>query len=143
MSVAERGNDLGHQGVLARVARWPLRLNHVRQLAGRHRTAEEVPLEFVAAMGSEEPCLFLGLDAFSDYANLEGLADGDDRRHDRSVASAAADVLYERLVDLERVDGKPLQVVQRRMTDAEVIDGDADSELLEVQKDLRGERRID
>ena len=44
----------------------------------------------------------------------------------------AADAGDERLVDLEVVQREPLEVAQRAVADAEVVDGEIDAELLEL-----------
>src|SRR5215204_536368 len=55
-----------------------------------------------------------------------------DRAHDRRVVWIFANVRNERLVDLQRVDRKSLQVVERGVAGAEVINRDADSHQLQL-----------
>ncbi len=82
-----------------------------------HRAGEEVPLAGVAAKFEERLHLGFRLDAFW-YHSLAGSAThADDCRHDRDVISAAVgliETLDERPVDLDDVDGEPLQVTERR-----------------------------
>jgi len=54
-----------------------------------------------------------------------------DRPHDRAVLHVVADALHERAVDLEGIDREPLEVAERGIAGAEVVDGELDPEGLE------------
>src|SRR5207253_531606 len=97
---------------------------------------------FKAAVLFEELELFLRLDALGDHANVQRLAHRDHGRNDCSVASSALDVVNERLIDFQSIDREPLQVIERGMSHAEIIDRDAHSEILEIEKNLGGQVRI-
>src|SRR5439155_16412994 len=88
---------------------------------------------------AQETELLAGLDAFRDDAQAELMADGDDRPRDRRGVRVGGSVPYERAIHLDGVDGKSPQVRQRRVSRAEVVDGDPDAQLLEpAQRLVRG-----
>ena len=60
--------------------------------------------------------------------------------HDVERADAVGDVLHERAVDLDLVEGEALQVAERGIAGAEVVHGDAHAELAQLVE--RGERRL-
>ena len=76
--------------------------------------------------------LRLRFDAFGDEIEAEAACDGNDCQDYRKMAVLAPDFLDEGLVDLQRVNGKSMQVGERGITRAEVVDGDADSKLAEI-----------
>src|SRR4051795_7708135 len=90
--------------------------------------AEKVTLADIAAGGHDGRQLVRRLDAFRDDGHAEGVAQGNDRA-ENSAALRAVGVAHERLVDLEDVGRKLVQVRQRRVTSAEVVDGNLDTEL--------------
>jgi len=57
------------------------------------------------------------------------------RLHDGPVVGLLVEVLDEAAVDLERLDGQPLQVAQRRVPGAEVVDGQMHAQLPEGAQD--------
>src|SRR5215213_11244112 len=59
------------------------------------------------------------------------MAEVDDRAHDGRVVWIFANVRNERLVNLQRVDRKPLQVIQRGVTSTKVVDRDANPHQLQ------------
>ncbi len=63
---------------------------------------------------------------------LERLAEPDDGASQRRAVGAVADLLDERLVDLEDVDREALQVAERRIAGAEVVDGEPHAQRLEL-----------
>src|SRR5688572_30138821 len=93
-------------------------------LAGGEGTAEQITLHAVAVPRGQELELLLGLHALRDHLQLQGVREGDDGGGDGGVVGVGGDVAYERLVDLQGVDGEPLQVAERRVPDPEVVDGD-------------------
>src|SRR4051812_36382447 len=60
------------------------------------------------------------------------MAQVDDRTHDRRVVWISTNVGDERLVDLQRVDRKTLEIVERRVTRAEVVNRNADTHQLQL-----------
>ena len=81
-------------------------------------------------MFAQKVQLFLKLDAFRDDTQAKFFSHRQDRRTNRGIVIVIMQILYERAVDLERVQGKLLQVAQRRISRAEVIDRYANSGLL-------------
>src|SRR5689334_7875584 len=80
-----------------------------------HRTREVIALPFVAAERGHDLHLLFGLDAFGDNCLLERGAKPSDRADDRFRVALAGEVACERLVDLDLVEGKLPQIVDRRI----------------------------
>jgi hypothetical protein len=76
--------------------------------------------------------LYLRLDAFGDDLQAEAEAHRDHRVDDRRRLGLRHDGANEREIDLERVDGEPLQTAEHRVPRAEVIDCDAHSKVADV-----------
>jgi hypothetical protein len=76
---------------------------HRTQLGQRHRTAEQVALNEVAAVAFEKVVLFEGFDAFGDDLQMQGMSHDDNGLDDFHVLGGLGDVLNERAVDLQRV----------------------------------------
>ena len=90
-------------------------------LAG-HRNAEVEALADVASGLAQMLQLRGGFDALADNFQAERAAERDDRFRDRATAAAAAKTRNEASIDLENVDGEPLEAAQRRVAGTEVID---------------------
>jgi hypothetical protein len=69
-----------------------------------------------------------GLDAFGDHGHAERFAERLDGAQDALAARALVDVRNEGAVDLDLVGGDIGQRRQRRIADAEIVDGDADAD---------------
>ena len=67
----------------------------------------------IAFLFLQERELFFFFDALADHFQIEAMGHGDDRHGDRRVARIGGDIAYERLIELERVDRKTLQIVER------------------------------
>src|SRR6185437_370847 len=91
----------------------------------RKRAREPVALDFVAGVRAQERELLGGFHALGHHLELQRVRHGDDGGCDRGVVRIGGDVADEFLVDLERVDGQPLEVSERRVAGAEVVDGQA------------------
>ena len=61
---------------------------------------------------------------------------------DRRVLGILAEPVDEGPVDLQHVDGEPLQVAERRVAGAEVVDGQLDAERAQVLQHLEPGRRV-
>src|SRR5205823_4311641 len=96
------------------------------------RLGEPVALGGVAAELAEPFRLLFGFDAFGDDGELERLGQFDDGPDDGRFDGVAGDVVDEDLVDLQDVDREATQVAERRVPGAEVVDGQLDTELLEL-----------
>src|ERR1051326_2739023 len=99
------------------------------------RLREEEALHHVAPVAAKEHGLFFHLDAFRDDFEAEGVGHGDDGGDDGGAVRVGVDVADEGLVDLERVDREALEVGERRVAGAEVVERDADAELLQLRED--------
>ena len=65
-----------------------------------------------------------GLNALGDHLHAQAASDLDQRFGDGRIALVMRDVPEERTVDLEQVDRQVLEPCHRRITGAEIIDGD-------------------
>ena len=113
----------GGNGVLGPVLKKRLGGGHVEG------TGEQEALPAVAVLASEQGELLLLLDALGEGLDRERLAElheGVDQRLALLVVLQAQD---ERPVDLQRVDGEALQVSERGVAGAEVVDRDPHAEL--------------
>src|SRR6185369_4228339 len=108
----------------------------------RKRLAKQKSLHHVTLERGQILKLFLRLDTLGNHRQIERVAQVDDRAYDRRVVRILADVGDERLINLQRVDRKPLQIIERRVTRAEVVDRDADSHQLQLVQFLNRLLRI-
>ncbi len=93
-----------------------------------HRAAVEVSLKALVAERDQRIALLGRLDALGDDLQAEGLAQGDDRGGDRRIVGIAMHIGDEAAIDFYLVDRQTLQVVQRRVTRAEIIERQADTQ---------------
>src|SRR5207302_7626408 len=89
-----------------------------------YRPAEIEALHVVTPVGGEPFERGAVLDAFGDDADAEAVGQLDDRTDDRRVVLVVEHVDDERLVDLDLVHGEALEVPERRVAGAEVVDGE-------------------
>jgi hypothetical protein len=87
--------------------------------------------------------LFFGLDAFGHDRQVEVLGQVEHGVADRRVLGRARQVLDEGAVDLQHRDREALQVGQRGIAGAEVVDRDARVALGHLGEDGLGVRRVD
>src|SRR5262245_40295612 len=106
--------------------------NRVLELVQERRLRVVVALARDAAELDEAALLVLELDALGDDLEVERAAERDDRAREVLAALDAPEALHERAVDLQDVDREPVQVGERRVAGAEVVDRDAHAELLEL-----------
>ena len=102
-------------------------------LVGGNGACEQPTLAGVASRVSQFVKLAGFLDAFGDDTELEIMPDADDRP-DHGAAlfgTGLIDLVDEAAVDLEEVDGEGTQVRQRRVSGAEIVDRELDSETFE------------
>jgi hypothetical protein len=99
-----------------------LRAQHADEARQRDRAVVQVALHRFAAVGAQVARLRFGLDAFGHQVQAQAARDRDDRQDHRIVALLVVDLLHEGLVDLDRVDREAVQVGQRRIAGAEVVD---------------------
>ena len=92
-----------------------------------------------AATQLDQPPLLIGvLDALGDHVHAQARPEVDDRADDRRLAAVADDLRDEGAVDLQHVHREPGQVPERRVAGAEVVDGEADPQLLQLGEPLAG-----
>src|SRR3984893_497203 len=90
---------------------------------------EVIALAEVATELAQRLELPAGLDAFGRHREAERVREGDDGLDDRRVLGVLAEAVNERLVDFQDVDGKQLEVAERRLARAEVVDADVHAHL--------------
>nr|GFB67140.1 hypothetical protein [Tanacetum cinerariifolium] len=119
---------------------WHMKAGHVpdeRNAVSSHTLqAERVSLHFVAAVFAQEFQLFVGFHALRDDRQVEAVGHGDDRAGDLCVLFAGRQTVDEGAVDLQHIDRELLEVVQRGIAGAEVVDRDAQAQALEAVQDL-------
>ena len=106
------------------------------QLLAGHGPGQVEPLGPGAAQAAEDGELLLGLDALGGDLEAERVGHGHDRGDERGVVGVGAEPVDERSVDLHGVDREPLEVAERRVAGAEVVDRQVDAERLEVGEGL-------
>ena len=109
------------------------RIRRVAASAGQ-RAREVVALGEVAAERLEVAPGVLGLDALGDDAQAEVVGEVDRGAHDRGVGGVDGHLDHERLVDLDHVDREPLEVGQRRVAGAEVVDRERQADLAQARR---------
>ena len=83
----------------------------------------------VALQALQKLILLAGLNSFCDSFRAQVLAHGNDRLADDFVITVAADIGDERAVDLELINGKSLQVRERGINHAKIVECETDAEL--------------
>ena len=107
-----------------RVARQAL-AQQARDLLRRQRPGEEVALGVVAAEAAQLGELGLVLDPLGDHVEGEGARHADDRLDDRRALLLDAERVDEGAVDLQRVEGEAVEVGERGVAGAEVVEDEA------------------
>src|SRR6185436_11950699 len=96
--------------------------------ARTHRRRDQKTLRLVAAQLLEHVKGVHRLDSLGDDSNAETMCHSDDGRHERGALSRFAEILDESRIDFEAVDRQLLQIAQRRVSRAEVIERNVQSE---------------
>ena len=86
---------------------------------------EQVTLHFGTAQRAQQFLLLFGLDALGRRRHIACRGDIHHRLHDAGGAVRFGDVVDETAVDLDLVKRKPLQVAQRGISGAEIVQCDA------------------
>jgi hypothetical protein len=100
----------------------------------RLRFAEKEPLHFGATLRFHSIPLFCGLHAFGGRYDAEAVGHRSHSPNDVQRAAAFSDVLDEGAIDLDLVEGEALQVAERRVSCAEIVHGDPDTELAQAKE---------
>ena len=103
-----------------------------RHFMRRHGLAEQEALGLVAAFGGYPVELFLGFDALRRDPHVQRMAEFDDGPDHRLGLGSRGHLDHEGAVDLDPVEGELLQVAERRIARAEVIEHDLHAELPEI-----------
>src|SRR5215212_7307202 len=98
----------------------------------------EEALPVLAAQGIEPRVLLFGLDAFGDHAHAEVRRERDDGSNDLAVLRVVRHLRDERAVYLQGVDGEAVQVGERRVARAEVVDGELYAEPAKLGEERGG-----
>src|SRR4249919_2812721 len=101
------------------------------ELFGGQRPGEQVTLSVLTAELQQQTTLAFVLDAFGGQQQAEFRGETDDGADDRPVPGIALQVTDEYLVDLQRIKGRCGERFQRRISGAEVVDGQSDAQGLE------------
>ena len=108
---------------------------------GRQRAREEEPLGIPTSEALELARLGFAFHAFGHDAGVQGAGQRHDALDD-GRAVGEQERAHERTVDLERVDRKSVQVAQRRVPRAEVIEVDLHAELAQAVQHVRHVARV-
>src|SRR5262245_57657189 len=110
------------------------------QIAGgirAHRLAEDEALRILAAELVELDRVRVGLGAFRHHVHAEIVRHPDDRAQDHRALTLVRRA-HERLVDLDGVEREALEVGERGMAGAEIVERKAGAELADASEHLRG-----
>ena len=129
-----------HHGILG--GRAHLSPQHGFKRLRRYRAAIEVALELVATTGLEKVQLCAGFYAFGNGAQAQAVGQRDDGVHNRFVLVVHREALHKGLVYLELVNLKSLEVAQRGITGAKVVDRERHSQCLEAGNLVHREARV-
>ena len=113
-----------------------------RKLLRRNRPTEIEPLRLLATVRFEERNLLDLFHALGNRFDTETASEVDDRLDDRLVFRIVRETSDEGLIDLQLVGAESLEVTQRGIAGAEVIDRDAHTECVELVHDRDGTQRV-
>jgi hypothetical protein len=111
-------------------------------IANRKRTACQIALNLVASFLQEERALGLLLDAFGEHRNFEAVRQPDDRADNRRGMMIVLEVGNEGTIDLDFVEGKGVQIRQRRISLAEIVQRDLHAKPLKLAQNRNGAREV-
>lgn len=87
-------------------------VDHLRNLLGADWMAENIALNFVAVDFAQIIHLFVGFNSFGNHLQIQIVCHGDDCAADRGVIGCLRQVLDERVVDLDTVDGQAFYIAE-------------------------------
>ena len=93
-------------------------------LRGRHRRTEQIALHFGAAERAQQFLLLSRLNTLRGRRHVAFRGDIHHRLHDAGRAVRLCDIVDEAAVDLDLVEWKALQIAQRGITGAEIVQRD-------------------
>src|SRR6202020_2138970 len=86
----------------------------------RDRRTHQKSLNGIATLGLEKLELCLGCHAFGDDLEAQGLPERNNGAHDRRIVRILTDVRDKGAIDLQRIERKALQIIQRTVAGTEV-----------------------
>lgn len=86
-----------------------------------HRAREQITLPVVAAHGRQQIALLGGFHPFGHHLHAQGVGHGHHGFAQGQFGGVRCQVAHKRLVDFDEVDGKTLQVRQRRVAGTKVV----------------------
>src|SRR5450755_2074739 len=98
---------------------------------GGPRPTKGEALDLATVMFAQELCLCRRLDTLGNHFDVQGLGDSDDGLHDRTIRFVYQHVGNEYTRNLDAIGTEPLQISERRVPRAEIVDADADTLLPE------------
>ncbi len=98
----------------------------------RHRGAEQKPLHLGATKFTKNPALRFRFNTLCRGTHTSRQGHGDHCLHDRRGSADLTNVFDETAINLDLVEGKALQVAQGRVSRAEIVKRDADTELAKL-----------
>lgn len=119
--------------------RFPLRAQQGKKVRLCKRTRDQEALDQVAVEFTDDFQLRLCFDALGHRAHSQASRQRHYRRYNRARSPGFCDLLHERAIDFQGVDGKLVQVAERGVARPEIINGDLDAEHLQ---DLHLPRRL-
>lgn len=102
----------------------------LRKRDERLRAPEQIALSFAALVAAQDGQLILVLDAFGEHRDGQAAAEGDDGAHDRFRLGASHELVDEEPVELDLVERERAQRLERRISGAEIVEGDGNAERL-------------
>src|SRR3569623_31602 len=109
-------------------------LQERKQAEAGERRAEQKAQADAAAEQTQDAQLLGGLDALGNHVEAERMGHGDDGGDDGGVIFAVSDVAHEGADEYEGLARKTLEIAERRIAGAEVVDGEAHSDLAEASE---------
>src|ERR1041384_2306427 len=98
----------------------------------RRRLGEQEALHLVAAGEPQQNALLLGLHALAQNRETEGASERHDGLDDDAAVGGLAERDDETAVDLELVEWEALEIAEVGIAGAEVVERDADAELVQI-----------
>ena len=83
------------------------------KLAGWHRPAEQIALNLITTMLTQEVQLLVGFHALGDHRQVQAVSHGDDRPGNLRILFTGRQAIDKRTVDFQHVDRELLEVVER------------------------------
>src|SRR6185369_1218953 len=102
-----------------------------------HRMGDQVALTILATEQSQLLILLFSLNPFRNHFHSEIAREGRNCADDRVVV-VSRQTRYERTIDLQIVEREPVQVTQRRITSAKVINTELHAERTQLLEHQRG-----